>query len=69
MIIERTQDEFIIRFPVTSQVEQMQDLIDYLRYRELTSGYSIDQQEIDILAREINKDWWSKNKDKFSETE
>ena len=69
MRIERTQGEFIIRFPVASQVEQMQDLIDYLRYRELTSGYSINQQEIDILAREINKGWWSKNKDRFPETE
>jgi hypothetical protein len=32
----------------------MQDLIDYLRYKELTSAYGVNQQEVDTLAREIN---------------
>jgi hypothetical protein len=43
MIIERTNREFVIRFPIIAQVEQMQDLIDYLRYKELTSAYSVNQ--------------------------
>jgi hypothetical protein len=51
----------------TAQVEQMQDLIDYLRYKELTSAYSVNQQEVDTLAREINSGWWNKNQDKFSD--
>jgi hypothetical protein len=67
MIIERTKDEFVIRFPVTAQVDQMQDLVDYLRYRELTSSCQTDQQTVDLLAREINKNWWDHNKDRFSE--
>jgi hypothetical protein len=66
MIIEHTKEEFIIRIPVNGQIEQMQDLIDYLSYKELTSGFSVKQQEIDELAREINKNWWDKNKEKFS---
>jgi hypothetical protein len=67
MIIERTSREFVIRFPITAQVEQMQDLIDYLRYKELTSAYGVNQQEVDTLAREINSGWWNKNQDKFSD--
>ncbi|GHV11308.1 hypothetical protein AGMMS49938_01750 [Fibrobacterales bacterium] len=44
----------------------MQDFIDYLRYKELTSGYRTRQQEVDELSRQINKNWRNGNKDKFS---
>ena len=62
MVIERTSNEFIIRFPITAKVEQMQDLVDYLRYKELTAASTARQEEVDSLAREINKNWWNKNK-------
>ena len=65
MTIERTADEFVIRIPVTAQIEQVQDLIDYWRYKELTSSYEVSQSEVDILAREINKSWWKKNKGNY----
>jgi hypothetical protein len=65
MIIERTVDEFVIRFPFVSNTEQMQDFIDYLRYKELTGNYSVEQSEVDSLAREINAKWWLQNKSKF----
>ena len=65
MIIERTAGEFVIRIPITAQVEQMQDMIDYLRYKELTSTYEVNQSEVDMLAREINKGWWEKNKSNY----
>ena len=65
MTIERTANEFVIRFPVTANVRQMQDLMDYLRYRELTANYSTAQAEVDILARSINRSWWQQNQSKF----
>ncbi|MCL1932204.1 MAG: hypothetical protein FWF53_00105 [Candidatus Azobacteroides sp.] len=65
MVIERTADEFVIRIPVTTQVEQVQDMIDYLRYKELTSTYEISQSVVDTLAREINKSWWEKNRSNY----
>ena len=65
MIIERTAGEFIIRIPITAQVKQIQDLIDYLRYEELTSTYEVNQSEVDIFAREINKSWWEKNRGNY----
>jgi len=55
MIIERTASEFVIRFPITTDSEQMQDLIDYLRYKELTAKYSVAQTEVDNLAQSINR--------------
>jgi len=65
MIIERTTNEFIIRFPFTTNSEQMQDMIDYLRFKELTAGYNIAQSEVDQLAKTINKNWWKQNQSKF----
>jgi uncharacterized protein YeeX (DUF496 family) len=65
MVIERTAGELVIRFTITSDIEQIQDIIDYLRYKELTDSYSVPQSEVDQLAREINKNWWESNKTKF----
>ena len=58
MVIERTMNEFIIRIPLTASVEKMQDLIDYLRYKELTATSDAKQSEVDLLAREINKSYF-----------
>ena len=65
MIIERTTNEFIIRFPFTTNSERMQDMIDYLRFKELTADYSVAQSEVDQLAKAINRNWWEQNQSKF----
>jgi len=57
VIIERTTNEFVIRFPFTADRERMQDVIDYLRYRELTADYSVAQSKVDALAQAINRKW------------
>jgi hypothetical protein len=61
MVIERTAGEFVIRFPFTANTERMQDMVDYLRYKELTANYSTAQSEVDALACEINRNWWKQN--------
>jgi hypothetical protein len=65
MVIERTASEFVIRFPFTTDSERMQDMIDYLRYKELTANYSVAQSEVDNLAQAINRKWWEQNQLKF----
>ena len=65
MTIEKTANEFVIRFPFTAGSEQMQDVIDYLRYKELTSDYGVAQSKVDILAKSINRKWWEQNRSKF----
>ena len=65
MIIERTTDEFVIRFPFTTNNERMQDMIDYLRFKELTADYGVTQAEVDQLAKAINRKWWEENQSKF----
>lgn len=43
----------------TDGVEQ---LIDYLAYSEATSRSQAKQSDVDLLAKEVKKRWWKKNK-------
>ena len=65
MVIEKTPQEFIIRVPISSEMRYMQDIIDYLYYKELTSDYRIEQSEVDAISKQINTNWWNENKNKF----
>jgi len=62
MLVERTNKEVIIRLPVSIDTEDLQDFLNYARYKELTAGFKIDQKEVDKLADQINNKWWSKNR-------
>ena len=65
MTIERTDKEIIIKLPATVDTEEIQDMVNYLRYKELTSGFKVPQSEVDKLASKINKNWWKKNRKKY----
>ena len=63
MIIEKRNKEFIIRIPETVDTEEIQDFVDYVRYKELTSkSKKTDQSVVDQLTEEININWWNENK-------
>jgi len=65
MLVERTDKEIIIRIPATVNFEDLQDFLNYSRYKELTSGFKVSQDEVDQLASDINKGWWSANRHRF----
>lgn len=65
MIIERNNDEVIIRLPASVNTDDLQDIIDYARYKELTSKSIASQSDIDKLAGEVNKEWWQANKERL----
>jgi predicted nucleotide-binding protein (sugar kinase/HSP70/actin superfamily) len=65
MIIQRTTKEIIIRLPASINTEDLQDFLNYTRYKELTSDIKLTQEEVDKLADEVNRDWWTKNRNKF----
>lgn len=65
MLIERTSSEVIIRIPSYVNIEGLQQLIDYLSYREATAKSKAKQQDVDKLAKEIKKGWWKKNRSRF----
>jgi len=65
MTIERTKDEVIIRLPASVDLEDLQDFVNYARYKELVSKSKATQEEIDELAAEVNKTWWEENRNRF----
>lgn len=65
MLIERTKSEIVIRVSSKVNTYGLQRLVDFLKYQELTSTSEAKQSDIDELAREVNKNWWNKNKDRF----
>lgn len=65
MLVERTKKEVIIRLSASVDTEDLQDFLNYARYKELTSDAKIDQKEADKLSNEINSKWWTKNRNKL----
>ena len=65
MIVERTSEQIIIKLPLTISIEEIQRFLNYLRYKELTTKSQATQADADALAKEVNKSWWEKNKQRF----
>lgn len=40
-------------------------MFSYLSYKQAIKDSEATQDEIDDLAREVNKGWWQENKDRF----
>ena len=66
MLIERTDKEIIIRLPASVNTDDLQDFVEFARYKEITSKFKVSQKEVDKLADEVKKNWWAKNRKKFS---
>jgi hypothetical protein len=65
MLIERTNKEVIIRLPNYVNTDGLQRLVDYLIYKEATAKSKAKQSDVDDLANEVKKSWWSKNKNRI----
>lgn len=65
MTIQRQNGEIIIRLSDNIDLKSLQRLVDYIKYNETTINSIAEQNEIDKLSSEINKDWWQANKDRF----
>ncbi|MCE7058978.1 hypothetical protein [Dyadobacter sp. CY343] len=61
MVIERTDKEVIIRLPATVDIEDLQEFVHFARYKELTSKFRVDQEEVDDMASSINASWWKEH--------
>ncbi len=63
MIIERTNKEVIIRLHPSVDTEELQELANFFRYKEISSKYKTSQDEVDRFASDVNKNWYKKNRD------
>lgn len=63
MTIQRDKDEIVIRISGNVDIESIQQFINLLRYKEITSTKkAVSQAEVDKISTEINMDWWKQNK-------
>jgi hypothetical protein len=62
MIVERLNNEILIRIPSTMTSSRIQSIMDYLRYEELTSDSNATQEDVDILNSEAKKGRWDRIK-------
>lgn len=65
MLVERTNKEVIIKLPSSVDIEDLQTLLNYARYKGLTANFKTDQKKIDDLSSKINADWWAENRNKL----
>ena len=65
MIIERNSTQIVIK--VSSQIDTFgfQRIMDYLDYLEITSESKATQDDADMLADELNENWWKENRKRF----
>jgi len=62
MIIERNEKEILIRLSPETNTSDLQDLIDYLEYKELVSRSNAMKSDIDQLADEVDAKIWERIK-------
>ena len=55
MVIERTKKEVIIRLPSSIDTDGLQNIINYLSYKEATDKSQAKQEQVDKLAKEIKR--------------
>ncbi len=65
MTIQRIDNQIIITLPASVNLDGVQRLINYLLYKEATKDSQAKQEDVDKLAREVNKQWWEENKQRF----
>ncbi len=64
MRIERTTKEVIITLPATVNTEDLQDFLNYTRYKELTAGIDVKQElSLDNFSDEDIRNNWSQQTD------
>lgn len=63
--IESNSEEITIKLPLDASLDDIQQILKYFTYIDLVSKSKAKQEQIDELAKEVNKGWWEKNKDRF----
>lgn len=65
MVIERINNEIVIKVSSDTDITGLQRLIDYIKFREIASKSKASEEEINNLVRESKADWWKRNKNRF----
>ncbi len=59
MRVERVKNEVLVRLPDNVNLSELQDMLDYFKYKELTATSKAKPKDADKLAKEVNSSMWS----------
>ncbi len=62
MIVERKNDEILVRFSAGTKASKIQSILDYLRYEELTSKSKATEKDVETLTKQSKSERWEKIK-------
>ncbi len=65
MIIERTDNELILRLPIEIGTFNLDKITRYLKYLESNSDSIFDEDKVNEIADESKKRWWEENGIKY----
>ncbi len=60
MIVERLNNEILVRIPMNMTSSRIQSIMDYLRYEELTSDSKATEEDVNNLTIEAKKGRWDR---------
>ena len=64
MILERTKNEILVRLPAYVDLSELQNILDFLKYKENTAKSKASQKDADELSRLENISMWENFKAK-----
>ncbi len=62
MIVERQNNEILVRFDAGTKASKIQTILDYLRYEELTSKSNATEKDVENLLKDLKKGRWKRVK-------
>lgn len=62
MIVERKDNEILVRFSAGTKASKIQSILDYLRYEELTSKSNATDEDVENLVNDSKINRWDKIK-------
>ena len=65
MVIERSNQDIIIRSTTEINMVAVQKVIDYINVLEIAAHNQGTEEQAGKLAKEANANWWKENKHRF----
>lgn len=62
MVIERTNNEVIIRLSPNVNMDDLQKIVNFARYKELTAKFAISQDQVNDIISDLKSNWNAKKK-------
>jgi hypothetical protein len=65
MVIERLNQDIIIRSTTGINMAAVQKVIDYINVLEIVAQNQGTEKQAEDLAKEVDANWWKENKHRF----